>query len=172
MEYYRIGLIVRPHGVRGAVKLQPLTFDVSRFAYLKEAFIERGGKYEPITVAGGSASDSDVTLHIDGVATRDDAEKLRGLYICVDKAHAAKLPEGMYFVADLIGCRVFDDSGAELGVLDDVLETGGAGDVYSVAGQRRLMFPALKKVLVSVDTEGKRIVLSKDVLEEVGLFED
>lgn len=171
MEYYRIGLIVRPHGVRGGVKLQPLTFDVSRFAYLKDAYIERDGAYEPVVAHCASASETEAVVTLDGVETRDDAEKLRGLYLCVDKAHSAKLPSGMYFVADLIGCRVFDSEGAELGMLDDVLETG-THDVYSVKGERKLLFPALKKVLVSVDTDEKRIVLDKSVLEEVGLFED
>ena len=108
---------------------------------------------------------------ISGVTTREEAEKLRNVYLCVDRAHAAKLPPGRYFVVDLIGCRVSDTEGAEYGLLEDVLETG-ANDVYLIKGKRTLLVPALKKLLAEVDVENKRIVLHADVLREVGLFED
>ncbi|MEL7609823.1 MAG: ribosome maturation factor RimM [Bacillota bacterium] len=170
MEYLRTGLIVRPHGVNGAVKLMPLTHDVARFHKLKEAYIENGAAYEPVAVERVSVQPDAVTLWFAGISTRDEAEKLRGKYLCVDRAHAVELPEGRYFVTDLIGCRVF--SGAEeLGTLEDVLETG-ANDVYVVRGKRMLLIPALKKLLTQVDVAQKRILLDPAVLEEVGLFED
>ena len=157
MEYLRVGLIVRPHGVHGAVKLLPLSDDLGRYASLKEAYLERNGQYESVTVSG--------------VGVREDAEKLRNVYLCVNRAHAAKLPPGRYFVVDLIGCRVCDTEGAEYGTLTDVLETG-ANDVYVIKGERTLLIPALKKLLAEVDVDSKRIVLHADVLREVGLVED
>lgn len=171
MEYLRVGLIVRPHGVRGAVKLLPLSDDLGRYASLKEAYLERGSSYEPVMVSGVGVRDDAVYASISGVTTREEAEKLRNVYLCVDRAHAAKLPPGRYFVVDLIGCRVSDTEGAEYGSLEDVLETG-ANDVYLIKGKRTLLVPALKKLLAEVDVENKRIVLHADVLREVGLFED
>ena len=106
------------------------------------------------------------------------AEKARGGYAVVtlgdtpvDREHAVKLPEGRYFVADMIGCEVYDTNGAYCGRLTDVLETG-ANDVYVIKGEKRLMIPALKKLLKEVDVANKRIELYADVLAEVGLFED
>ena len=96
---------------------------------------------------------------------------LRDHYICVDREHAVKLPEGRYFVVDLIGCTVSDTNGNDLGKLTDVLETG-ANDVYVISGEKNLMVPALKKLLHKVDIENKHIDLDAAVLEEVGLFED
>ena len=171
MEYFRVGLIVRPHGVHGAVKFLPLSDVPERYAALKDAYLERNGQYEPVIVSGVSLSQDAGYASISGVATRDDAEKLRNVYICVDRAHAAKLPPGRYFVADLIGCRVSDTEGAQYGTLADVMETG-ANDVYLIKGERTLLIPALKKLLANVDVENKAIVLHADVLREVGLFED
>ena len=170
-EYLRTGLILRPHGVTGGFKLLPLTHDVNRFAHMKSAFIERNGSYEPVALERVSIGQDAVLVWLKGVSTREEAEALRDHYLCVDRAHAAPLPPGQYFVADLIGCRVTDTNGVELGELTDVLETG-ANDVYVISGKRGLMVPALKKLLAQVDVENGHIVLDAQVLEEVGLFED
>ncbi|MDD3920698.1 MAG: ribosome maturation factor RimM, partial [Eubacteriales bacterium] len=96
---------------------------------------------------------------------------LRDAFICVDRAHTVKLPPDTWFVADLIGCRVYDSNGSDLGTLTDVLETG-ANDVYEVHGEKLVYLPALKKLLLDVDVTNKRILVDAAVLEEVGLFED
>ncbi len=171
MDHLRIAQILRPHGVKGEVKVFPLTDDISRFKKLKEAFIERGGQYEPVTVDGSKKAADSVVLHIEGVDTPEEAEKLRGVYLCVDRQHAVKLPEGTYFIADIIGCRVESTAGEELGKVTDVLETN-ANDVYVIDGARRLMVPALKKLLHTVDISRKLILLDAEVLSEVGYFED
>ena len=51
MEYLRIGLITRPHGVHGALKVQPLSEDLTRYKGLREAYLERGGAYEKVEVS-------------------------------------------------------------------------------------------------------------------------
>lgn len=171
MEYLRIGLISRPHGVHGALKVRPLSEDMSRYKELKEAYLERRGGYESVEVSNVSVQPDAVYMTISLCRDRNTAETLRNHYIAVDRAHAVKLPEGRYFVADMIGCEVYDTAGEDYGKLTDVLETG-ANDVYVIQGKRQLMVPALKKLLSDVDIANKRIVLNADVLSEVGLFED
>ncbi len=168
--YYRIGLIARTHGVHGAVKLDPLTDDVGRFRGLTEAFAELHGTYTPVQLCVQSVSPDAVIVKIAGYDTPEAANALRGGYLCVDRAHAVKLPENSYFVADLIGCDTFDTDGNAYGKLTEVYETG-ANDVYEIA-HGRLMVPALKRVLHAVDTDAKRIVFDAQVLKEVGLFAD
>ena len=82
-----------------------------------------------------------------------------------------KLPKDTYFVEDLIGCNVKDTEGNELGSVTDVIETG-ANDVYVITGEKTLMLPALKRVVLSTDIENRQILLDAEVLKEVGLFED
>jgi 16S rRNA processing protein RimM len=168
--YYRVGEIARPHGVHGEVKLNPTTDDAGRFRGLKEAYLELHGEYLPVQICVSSISEKAVIVKIDGYDTPEQAQLLRGKYLCVDRQHAVKLPKDTYFVADLVGCEVTDTDGNAYGKLTDVLETG-ANDVYEI-DRGRLLVPALKKVLSSVDTDQKQIVLKADVLKEVGLFED
>lgn len=172
-EYLRIGQISRPHGVHGELKLMPLTDDPKRFYDLTEAFLECEGAYAPVCVQDVRVQADAVLLRLTGCDSREEAEKKRGLYLCVDRAHAAKLPEGRYFVMDLLGCRVTDTTGRDYGRLTDIYETG-ANDVYVVRDDHgvELQVPALKKLLREVDIEGRHIVFDAAVLEEVGLFAD
>lgn len=171
MEYYRIACVARPHGVQGGVKLQPLTDNVSRFKGMREAYLEEGGAYRPVRLSDIGVQPDAVTLHIEGVNTREQAEALRGAYLCVDRAHTVKLPPDTYFIADLIGCEVSDTEGVVYGRVTDVLQTG-ANDVYVVEGPRGMMLPALKRVLREVDVGQKRIVADAAVIGEVALFAD
>ena len=168
--YLRIGLIARPHGVRGNVMINPATDDPARFKGLTQCYLELHGKHIPVRLSVVSAGEDMVLAHIEGYDTPEAAEKLRGTYLCVDRAHTVELPAYTYFVVDLIGLEVSDTEGKAYGKLTNVYETG-ANDVYEVAGGK-LMVPALKKVLHEVDIPGGRMVLEANVLREVGLFAD
>ncbi|MDO4568479.1 MAG: ribosome maturation factor RimM [Clostridia bacterium] len=171
MEYLRIGYIARPHGIRGGLKVVPLTDSVERFCGLSEAFLERGGEYAPIRLKAVGVDSAAAYIALEGCDSQEDAERLRGAYICVDRAHAVRLPEGRYFVVDLLGCSVETSRGVQIGTLYDVYETG-ANDVYRIRGEKKVAVPALKRLLANVDVASKRIVLDADVFEEVVLYED
>ena len=169
-EYLRVGFIARPHGLKGAVKLDPLTDDVLRFKGMKEAYLELYGSHAPVRLSVLSIRPDAVVVHLMGYETVEDAQTLRGGFLCVDRAHAAQLPEYTYFIADLVGLAVTDTEGTAYGKITDVLSTG-ANDVYVIDGGK-LMVPALKKVIERVDVEAGQMVLKADVLREVGLFAD
>ncbi len=170
-EYLRVGQIVRAHGVRGDVKILPLTDDPARFRALKTAYLETtAGAYAPVAVTGVRFQPDAVLLHLTGYDTMERAETLKNLYLCVRRENAGKLKKDAYFVADLIGCETFDTNGKAYGKVTDVLETG-ANDVYEIDGGK-LLVPALKKVLSEVDVEHARIVFDAEALEEVGCFAD
>ena len=169
-EYLRVGFIARPHGLKGAVKLDPLTDDVHRFKGMTEGYLELHGSYAPVRLSVLSCRPDAVVVEIEGYDTVEAAQTLRGGFLCVDRAHAAQLPEYTYFIADLIGLTVTDTEGKAYGKITDVLATG-ANDVYVIDGGR-LLVPALKKVIERVDVAGGQMVFKADVLREVGLFAD
>jgi 16S rRNA processing protein RimM len=95
-----------------------------------------------------------------------------GRLIYVDRASAAKLPEGAEFICDLIGCVATDDSGRLIGTLTDVLQPG-AGDVYVFRGPMgEVLVPALKSVFLEVDVRAKKMLLSAARLGEVAVFDE
>lgn len=169
-KYLRIGQIVRAHGVHGDVKVLPLTDDPARYRKMKSAYLERGGEYLLVAMEDVRLQPDAVLLHVSGYDTPEKAETLKSLYLCVDRENAVALDEYTYFIADLIGCETFDTAGKAYGKITDVLETG-ANDVYEIE-HGKLLVPALKRVLASVDIASGRIVFNADVLEEVGCFAD
>lgn len=169
-EYLRVGQIVRAHGVRGAVKIDPTTDDPERFRALKEVFLEMHDGYRPVDVLSAKILNNGVVLQLQGYDSPEKAEMLRGIFVCVDRQHAVKLPAYSYFIADLIGSTVTDTDGNVYGKITDVYGTG-ANDVWEIDGGK-LSVPALKSLIASFNAEARSIVFYADVLREVGLFED
>ena len=168
-KYLRIGQIVRAHGIRGDVKLVATTDDIHRFDELIEVYLEQDEDFWIVQLSDVRIQPpGSVILHIRGIDSPEDAQRLKYGYLCVDRTQAIELPPGSWFIADLIGCETLDSSGRTLGCLTDVIKTG-ANDVYEIE-HGKLLVPALKKVLHSVDVTNKRIVFDAEVLQEVGLF--
>jgi 16S rRNA processing protein RimM len=167
-----IGEIVKPQGVKGELKVKPITYDVSRFQKLEEVILERDGTLQRASVRVTRVEADAVFLFMDGVHDRDDAERMRGALLSVARKDAVKLPRDANFICDLIGLRGETDAGEDLGVLVDVLQPGG-NDVYVFRGPRgEVLIPALKRVVLSVDVAAKRMVLSAKTLPEVAVFDD
>ena len=170
--YLLIGEITKPQGVRGELKARPITCDPERFYDLDEVYLEENGKYVPRGVSVRSVGPDAVFFRMDGVETRDDAEKMRGTLMYIDREHAVELGEDENFVVDLIGCECVDTEGKVHGKLVDVLQPGG-NDVYvlkSPAGE--ILIPALKIVVLEVDINEKRMLLDAQRLREVAVFPD
>ena len=167
MNRYTIGIILKPHGVRGAIKVGPMTDDVARFKSLEKVYIEN----KMYKVLNAQISPNEVILTLDGLTDRNQAELFRNKDIQVEKADAVKLQEGRYFIVDIVGCEVFVED-KSIGKVDEVLQNGAA-DVYVIKSKdKECMVPALKTLLLNVDTENKKIVLDKKVFEEVVVYED
>ena len=168
MDRYIVGIVLRPHGVRGAIKIEPLTDNISRFKKLTKVYIEKAC----YKVLNAQVSKSEVYLTLDTISDRNAAELLRNKKIEIDKQDAVPLEEGRYFIVDLISSDIVVN-GRCIGKLIDVLQNRSA-DVYVVEmpNRKTAMFPALKKLITNVDIENKTITLDEKVFEEVVVYED
>lgn len=160
-----IGKIIKAQGIKGEIKVLPLTDDADRFFSLKRAYIDDHERaVESVRVVNDFAY-----IKFADTDTRNDAELLTGKYISVDRADAVKLPENAWFITDIIGCAVFVED-RSLGTLVDVLQNSKV-DVYVVTDKNgeEIMFPALKDLIISVDIENKKMVLDKKRFGEVAV---
>ena len=170
-DYLMIGAVLKPQGVRGECKIKPYAADLDRFASWKELYLEDGGVYSPVSCKVTRIHDGFVYAVIAGCGSADDAEKLRGRELYIDRAHAAPAKDGAVLIADLIGCEAVDETGRTVGVLTDVLQHGPVDTwVFSTGnGKETLMAPALKSVFPSVDPERGTIGVCRERLEEVAV---
>lgn len=165
--YITIGEIVKAQGIKGEIKVKPLTDDVNRFKKLKQVYIDGlGYDIKSLRIDGAC-----VFLSLAGVTDRNRAETLVGREVTIDRVHAVPLPDNTYFIADIIGCDVYLSDGKYLGKVDYVYQNGAA-DVYEVKGDKNVMFPFLGVLISSVDINKKKIVLSSDEFAKVAVYED
>ena len=150
-----VGRVLAPHGIRGELKVQPLTDFPERFDAGSRLWLN-GQQW--VVERGRWAGRGGVILKLRGLDTRNDAETLRDAELTVPEATELK-EEGVYYLHDIIGLPVFDAAGEALGKLADVFSTGST-DVYVVRGDRgELLLPALEDVVTNVDVAGGRIVV-------------
>jgi 16S rRNA processing protein RimM len=153
-EILTVGQIINTHGIKGEIKVYPLTDDIRRFRKLKTVYID-GIERE---ISWCKLQVDKVILKIVGIESPEEAYKYRNKYIQVNRENAADLEEDRYFVADIIGCKVVDENGKEFGNVFDVIFTG-SNEVYWVKGQEEILIPALKSVVAKMDIENKLIVI-------------
>lgn len=168
LEFLKIGVVAKPQGIRGELRIEPLTDDVSRFSRLKEVFID-GNVYK---VLSARPADRQAIVALSGVTDRNAAEFFRGKFLCVKREDAVELKENEYFIADVIGCKLVTDDGEELGTVTDV--TSARTDVFTAktADGKTIRFPFLKDALFSVDVAAGVIVVKEKRFSEIALYED
>ena len=164
----KIGLIVKPQGIKGEVKVQPLTDDINRFKNLKEVIIDDKTYRVLKAVVGGDT----VFLSLAGIHDRNTAETFRGKFLCVTRENALPLEEGRYFIVDIIGCNIVTEQGQTIGEVTDIFSA--RTDVFTVkcTDNRIMRFPFLNAVVKKVDIESKQITVIKERLDEVSCYED
>ena len=167
-----IGEVSKPQGIRGEVKVRPVTCDPERFYDLDYVFFKRGETYVKHNVAVSRVDEDAVYMTFEGISDRDAAEKLRGEELYIDREHSVELPEDMNFICDLIGCEGSDTNGRKLGKMTDVMQPGG-NDVYVFNGPLgEVLVPALKSVVMKVDLEKGEMLLNAERLNEVAVFDE
>lgn len=153
-DLLQVGIITSTHGVRGEVKVYPTTDDPRRFRRLKEVVLDTGREKMNLEIEGVKFFKQFVILKFKGLDNINDIEKYRQKSLYVTRKNAVRLQRDEYFIADLIGLKVQDKDGKELGTVKDVIETG-ANDVYEVemADGKSLLLPAIKQCILNVDVE-------------------
>lgn len=160
-DLYQVGSITQTHGIRGEVKVFPLTDDISRFKNMKNLLLDAGKEgYISLEVENARPQKNLVILKFKGIDNINDIEKYKGHGLYVTKENRVDLKEDEYFIADLIGCDVYLDSDKDnrFGTISDVMETG-ANDVYEITLEsgKTVLVPAIKECILDVDIEGRRM---------------
>lgn len=153
--YVAVGRVLSPFGLKGEVRLQPLTDNAERF--LPKSRVWAGT--QPLTIEAAREAQGYVYLSFKGFHDRSSVEPFTHALLQVPESALAPLEEGIYYRFQLIGLAVVSPSDEILGTLDEIIETG-ANDVYRV---RRpdgsdMLLPALPDVILNVDLDAKQMV--------------
>lgn len=159
-EFLELGQIVGTHGVRGEMRLNPRC-DSAEFAKKFNTVYFDEKESSAVKVVSCRPHGNVVLIKLDGTDSVEQAQTLRGSILYI-RRNDINLPDGQWFIAELIGCTVYDadDESVVYGKLTDVMQTG-ANDVWAVTdgGGREYLLPAIKSVVIKTDVENNAVFI-------------
>ena len=164
MPQIEIGKIVNTHGLKGHIKVEPWCDGIETFEYLSRVFVKNMSyKIESVKVQKNL-----FLLKLEGLNSVEEAEKLKNTVLYAQEDEMPPLPEGVYYIKDIIGLDVYDDE-KYIGKISDWIETG-ANNVYVIQRKegKDILIPAIDSVIKHVDIENNKMYVN--MLE--GLMED
>lgn len=155
-DLLQVGIITSTHGLKGEVKIYPTTDDVNRFKKLKDVILDIGNSTLTLEIESVKFFKQYVILKFKGIDNINDVEKYRQKNLYVTRSNAVKLSKDEYFIADLVGLKIIDETEQDIGILKDVIETG-ANDVYAIemTNGQELLLPAIKQCILEINLENQ-----------------
>jgi len=169
-----LGKIVKTRGLRGDLKILPWTWSLDRFQFLEGIWIQlEGGDLKYFAIKRSRTEGGMAYLRLHECPTRELAEPLIGGELFVDVTERDELPESMYFIDDLVGCKVECEIHGNIGIIEEILDQS-AQDIWLVKGKHGVvMIPAVKEFVKSVDIKTKLIkVILPDGLVDMNKVPD
>ena len=157
---YAVGKLTGCFGIKGYIKLQPITGMPERFRTLRKAHVgSTAGNTEVYEVQSVDANNKGMVIKFEKVDDRTSAEQLIGRFVFVDEEHLERPKTGSYFVHDLIGCEVVSTDGRSIGSVSEVYHLPGQ-DLWEIRhGSDTTLMPAVKKFIRDVDLKKRRITI-------------
>ncbi|QQY80755.1 16S rRNA processing protein RimM [Keratinibaculum paraultunense] len=159
MEFTQVGKIINTHGVKGEVKIYPLTDDIYRFNKLKKVYL--GKNKVKLEIENVRYHKGLVIIKFKGIDNINEIISFKDDFIYVDEEDRIKLPEDKYFIYDVIGCVVYNHEGEKIGLISDVIQSA-SNDVYVVKDynlDKEYLIPAIKEFIIHIDVDNKNIII-------------
>ncbi len=166
MERLIIGEVLKPQGIRGELKIKTFTDYPEDVKAFKTVYID-DTPYKILSFRVGN--DGAAYLGLRGIPDRNAAELFRGKKIEGDREDAPELAEGQYYIVDIIGLSCETEEGEVLGKVTHIANL--SSDVYTIekAG-KSILFPAVKGVVKKVDLENGKLVVDKNIFDEIAVY--
>ena len=130
MDFLEVGKIVNTHGLRGEVKIMTWTDYPEDFEKLEYVLAMQKGKESRLDIQNIKYQKNNIIVKFKQLTAIEEAETYKNAVLKVPREALGELPEGVYYIADLLDCQVWDENGL-IGVLVDVFSTG-SNDVYDI----------------------------------------
>jgi len=165
LRYLAVGKVVRAHGLRGELSVAILTEFPDRFETMEWVYLGDEFEATPYRLEGYRWHKSNILMTLAGISDRAQAEALRGQYVQVPVEEARTLPQGQYYLYQLVGLQVNTTAGDNLGKVVDIIETG-ANDVFVVEKNgQQVLLPDIPEVVQAIDiAKGQMVVTIIDGL--------
>jgi 16S rRNA processing protein RimM len=156
-SYFVIGKIVSSFGIKGEVKVLPLTDEPEYFDDPKEFRVtdKATGSSRTMQVQNSRLHKGSFLVKFSGVDDIDTAETLRDAEVSIPESDLRPLGENEYLVADIIGLHAWTTEGEDLGIITEIIRSP-ANDVYATD---RAMIPAVREFVEKIDLQDKKMIV-------------
>lgn len=160
MDRLEVGKIVNTHGLKGEVKIVTWTDYPEVFEDLEYVFTKKKNEEIKLNLKEIKYQKNNIIAKFLEINSIEEAETFKNCVLTAERDMLGELPEGVYYIADLIGCEVFDEKGESLGKISDVFNTG-ANDIYAVSAPQRkdLLIPVMDETVLDVDVLNKKVIV-------------
>jgi len=154
-----IGRVIGPHGVRGLLKIESYARSEDTLLTAGKIFLRQSpGDNSEYGILSAVPHKGGAVIRLEGLNSRDQAESYRSAEILIFKA-AVSRDKDEYFWHELIGLRVYVETGRYLGTVQDILATA-ANDIYVVReGREEFLIPAIHHVVKTIDLENGKMII-------------
>lgn len=169
MEHITIGKIIKAQGIKGEIKIKPMTDDVARFKKLKVIYINE----LPYQITACRFNGDFAYLYLLNIDDRNKAELLVNKDITIEKVNSVALPADRYFITDIEGCEIFSEENQLIGKIIDIMQSGAA-DVFTIKtfDNKIVRIPFIKALKAQVDIDNKIVIVDAKIFNEVCVYED
>ena len=160
LETVTVGQIERPFGVKGEVKVRSLSDVPGRLEGLRRvSLVAKDGQILETSVTHVRRAGAGYILGLAGVTTPEGAGLWRGGFIRTTRGSVPALPDGQYYECDLVGLAVHTEEGRPIGLLEDILEVPGNPVFVVRQGDKEILIPAAKELVLAVDLPARRMTV-------------
>jgi len=156
-----VGVVAKAHGLRGEVVVKVMSDAPERFAPGSEmtAAAPESVHARPLRVATSRPFQGRLLVRFEGIESREEAETIHGQALTIARSQVTPLPEGKHYQFELVGLAVRTAGGEALGRVTDIFSTGSNDVLVVDDDENEILIPMLEGVIVSVDLEGKSLVV-------------
>ena len=166
-DYIVIGKITRPHGIRGALRVEPYTQDSDKFLSLESLYLAGAGDRKLFQVEKVQSAGKQIILTLTGISSRNEAELYRNFSLEITRQDAQDMDDDGFYYDELIGFKVVTVENLEIGILDDIMQNP-ANDIFVIRkDDKELLIPVVDEFVSNIDKH--KGVITIDPIE--GLLE-
>ncbi|MEE9253116.1 MAG: ribosome maturation factor RimM [Thermodesulfobacteriota bacterium] len=160
-EYLEYGKVLRAHGLHGELRIIPFSRDTSNLPYIDKLYIKTITKEEKreYRITGKTILPDSAIIKLEGVDTKQDAERLRGSIIYVEISQLEETEEDEYYWFQLKGLRVFDEGDRYLGSVDNLIDGSSHTLLVVKNGDKEFLVPMVETIVKDINTDAERIII-------------
>jgi len=162
-----LGTVAGVFGIKGWIKVRSETEPLTNILQYSPWYLHKNGKWLRYELDQGQRHNKGLIAHLEGCDDRDHAASLVGYEIAIDRSQLPETREGEYYWSDLIGLRVENRQGHQVGVIKDLMQTG-ANDVLVIKnGENEILIPyVVGHYIDKVDLENGKVFVDWEWFEE------